>query len=112
MKSILKTLPVENQVKYDETFTSDSNREILQKLIPELINAMRPRYNPSYGQIKDWLQSLHRHRRSRYNYSQSGKLDKDNRRLHSNSRLNEVNRYYIYIFYQFYLHLITLFYII
>lgn len=84
MKSILKTLPVENDIKYDETFTSDLNREILQKLIPELIKAMKPRYKPSYGLVKDWLQTLHRNRRSRYIYGKSGKLDKDNRRLHRN----------------------------
>ena len=92
MKTILKTLPAENEMKYDERFTSDSNNEILRKLIPELMKAMKPRYNPSYSQLRSWLQALHRHRRSRYNYKKNGKFDKDNRRLHSNSRLNEVNK--------------------
>ena len=91
MKTILKTLPAENGMKYDERFTSDSNNEILRKLIPELMKAMRPRYSPSYSQLRNWLQALHRHRRSRYNYRKNGKLDKDNCRLHSNSRLNEVH---------------------
>ena len=55
MKSILKTLPPELNLKHDETFTSESNTEILRKIIPELLKAMKPRYNLSYKQLKDWL---------------------------------------------------------
>lgn len=93
MKSILKTLRPELNLKANETFTSEANTEIRRKLVPELLKAMRPRYNPSYEQLKSWLQALHKHRRSRYMYRQKGKLDADNRRLHNNNRLNEVNNW-------------------
>ena len=78
MKSILKTLPPELNLKQDETFTSDANTEIRQKLIPELFKAMKLKYNPSYEQLKSWLQALHKHIRSRYIYRKNGKLDQDN----------------------------------
>ena len=90
MKAILKTLSSEHSLKPNETFTSETNTEIRQKLVPELIKALKPRYNPSYEQINTWLQALHKHRRSRYNYGQRGILKKDNRRLHNNNRLHEV----------------------
>jgi hypothetical protein len=90
MKAILKNLPPELHLKYDETFTSEANVEIRRKLVPELFKALRPRFNPTHEQLNSWIQSLHKHRRSRYIYSQKGRLDQDNRRLHSNNRLNEV----------------------
>ena len=90
MKSILKTLPSELNLKCDETFTSEANTEIHQRLVSELLKAMKPRYNPSYEQLKNWLQALHKHRRSRYMYRERGKLDQDNRCLHNNNWLNEV----------------------
>ena len=101
MKSILKTLPPELNLKPDETFTSDANTEIRRKLVPELIKAMKPRYNTTYDQLKGWLQALHKHRRSRYIYRQKGKLKADNRRLHSNNRLNEVNNWANFVNYIF-----------
>ncbi|PKY34469.1 hypothetical protein RhiirB3_454200 [Rhizophagus irregularis] len=42
MKTILKTFPIELELKYDEKFTSESNDEILQQVIPRLIEAMKP----------------------------------------------------------------------
>ena len=90
MKAILKTLSSEHSLKPNETFTSETNTEIRQKLVPELIKALKPKYNPSYEQINTWLQVLHKHRRSQYNYGQRGMLKKDNRRLHNNNRLHEV----------------------
>ncbi|PKY60346.1 hypothetical protein RhiirA4_483938 [Rhizophagus irregularis] len=89
MKSILKTLPRELNLKVEETFASEVNTEIRRKLVPELLKAMKPRYNPSYDQLKSWLQALHKHRRSRYMYRQKGKIDKDDRRLHCNGRHGE-----------------------
>ncbi|PKY31502.1 hypothetical protein RhiirB3_393373 [Rhizophagus irregularis] len=70
MKTILKTFPIELELKYDEKFTSESNDEILQQVIPRLIEAMKPRV--------------------RLLYKQCGTLDKNNRRLHQNNRLNEL----------------------
>jgi hypothetical protein len=78
MKSILKTLQPEFQLKNDETFTSEANTSIQRKLIPELLNALKPRYNPSYKELTIWLQSLHKHRRNRHIYKSKGKLDQDN----------------------------------
>lgn len=95
MKTILKTFPIELELKYDEKFTSESNDEILRQVIPRLIEAMKPRYTPRYRQVKSWLSALHKHRRVRLLYKQRGTLDKDNRRLHRNNRLNEVNNFFI-----------------
>ena len=92
MKAILKTLPQEFEFKIDETFTSETNNKIRRKLIPELLKAMVPRYRPTYDQLNYWLKFLHKHRRSRYNYLQKGNIDRDNRRLHGNNRLNEVSK--------------------
>ena len=92
MKSILKTLPPELNLKHDETFTSEANAEIRRRLVPELLKSMKPRYNPSHEQLKSWLQALHKHRRSRHMYREKGKLDQDNRRLHNNNRLNEASK--------------------
>ncbi|GBC35640.2 hypothetical protein GLOIN_2v1769621 [Rhizophagus irregularis DAOM 181602=DAOM 197198] len=89
MKTILKTFPIELELIYDEKFSSESNDEILQQIIPRLIEAMKPRYTPRYRQVKSWLAALHKHRRVRLLYKQCGTLDKDNRRLHRNNRLNE-----------------------
>ncbi|GET56191.1 hypothetical protein GLOIN_2v1836057 [Rhizophagus irregularis DAOM 181602=DAOM 197198] len=69
MKTILKTFPIELELIYDEKFSSESNDEILRQIIPRLIEAMKPRV--------------------RLLYKQRGTLDKDNRRLHRNNRLNE-----------------------
>ncbi|PKY60889.1 hypothetical protein RhiirA4_485143 [Rhizophagus irregularis] len=89
MKTILKTFPIELELKYDEKFTSESNDEILQQVIPRLIEAIKPRYTPRYRQVKSWLFALHKYRRVRLLYKQCGTLDKDNRRLHRNNQLNE-----------------------
>ncbi|RGB43702.1 hypothetical protein C1646_749495 [Rhizophagus diaphanus] len=52
MKMILKTFPIELELKYDEKFTSKLNDEILQQVIPQLIEAMKPRYTSRYRQKK------------------------------------------------------------
>jgi uncharacterized protein YggL (DUF469 family) len=95
MKTILKTFPIELELKYDEKFSSESNDEILRQVIPRLIEAMKPRYTPRYRQVNSWLAALHKHRRVRLLYKQRGTLDKDNRRLHRNNRLNEVINFFI-----------------
>jgi predicted patatin/cPLA2 family phospholipase len=91
MKTILRTVPQELEMRYDEKFTSDTNSKILRELIPHLVNAMK-RYKTSYSQVKKWLQALHKHRRVRLLYKQRGHLDRDNRRLHKNNRTSEVNK--------------------
>jgi predicted patatin/cPLA2 family phospholipase len=91
MKTILKTVPRNLELQYDERFTSETNTDILRDLIPHLVNAMK-RFKVSYNQIKKWLQALHKHRRVRLLYRQRGNLDRDNRRLHKNNRTSEVNK--------------------
>ncbi|RGB30064.1 hypothetical protein C1646_765813 [Rhizophagus diaphanus] len=54
-----------------------------------LFQSMKLRYTPRYRQVKSWLAALHKHRRVCLLYKQRGTLDKDNRRLHQNNRLNE-----------------------
>ena len=86
----MKTIPPNFQLKVEEVFSSPKNKEILGRLVPELLNSMTPRYKPSRKQMYEWLGALHRHQRGRYRKLQTGKLDADNRRLHANSRLSEV----------------------
>ncbi|PKC56654.1 hypothetical protein RhiirA1_473685 [Rhizophagus irregularis] len=60
-RTILKTFPIELELIYDEKFS-----------------------------IKSWLAALHKHRKVRLLlYKQHSTLDKDNRHLHQNNRLNE-----------------------
>src|SRR5881398_2503714 len=91
MKSILKTVPKDLEMKYDEKFGSEINNEIMRDLIPRLVKSLK-RYNVTYSQVRGWLQALRKHRRVRYLYSKRGILDRDNRRLHKNNRTSEVNK--------------------
>ena len=91
MKVILKTFPSDLKLKYEEKLTSETNENILKQIIPRVIKALKPRYSPQYRQVKSWIAALHKHRRVRLLYKNRGTLDKDNRRLHRNNRLNEVN---------------------
>src|SRR5213083_333644 len=91
MKSILKTVPKDLEMKYDEKFGSEINNEIMRDLIPRLVKSLK-RYNVTYSQVRGWLQALHKHRQVRYLYSKRGVLDRDNRRLHKNNRTSEVNK--------------------
>ena len=75
MKTILKTIPSELDMNYEETFNSQSNIEIRRKLIPELVKALKLNHCAS---------------RSRNIYKNKGRLDSDNCHLHANGRLNEV----------------------
>jgi hypothetical protein len=90
MKVLMKTIPQEFRLRVDEVFSSSENRKTLNRLVPELLNSMAPRFSPSRKQLHEWLGALHRHQRARYRKTQTGKLDADNRRLHANSRLSEV----------------------
>ena len=98
MKVILKTMPTELTLRYDEKFTNETNANILRQLIPRLIASMKPRFSPSYKQINDWLAALHKHRRARLLYVERGVIDKDNRRLHKNNRLSEVESVFLLSF--------------
>jgi hypothetical protein len=90
MKVLMKTIPQEFRLLIDEVFSSSENKKILNRLVPELLKSMAPRFYPSRKQLYEWLGALHRHQRGRYRKTQTGKLDADNRRLHANSRLSEV----------------------
>jgi hypothetical protein len=61
MKIILKTMLSELTIKYDEKFISEMNTNILHQLISRIISSMKPRFNPSYKQINNWLSALHIH---------------------------------------------------
>ena len=54
------------EFKIDETFTSETNDKICQKLIPQLLATMKPRYQPTYEQLNNWLKALHKHQRGCY----------------------------------------------
>jgi hypothetical protein len=91
MKTILKTFNDDLEMKYDEKFMSETNKDIMQRITSRLIEAMHPRYNPTYKQINKWLAALHKHRRVRFLYKQRDTLDKNNWQLHKNNRMNEIN---------------------
>ncbi|CAB4403790.1 unnamed protein product [Rhizophagus irregularis] len=74
MKVILKTMPPELTLRYDEKFTNETNADILRQLIPRLIASMKPRFSPSYKQINDWLAALYKHRRARLLYKKSRRV--------------------------------------
>ncbi|PKC74401.1 hypothetical protein RhiirA1_450080 [Rhizophagus irregularis] len=95
MKTILKTFLIELELIYDEKFSSESNDEILQQIIPQLIEAIKSRYTPRYRQVKSWFTALYKHCRVRLLYKQRDTLDKDNHCLHRNNQLNEVNNFFI-----------------
>ena len=84
------TLPTNLEMRYDLKFGSEENTEILRKVIPHLVNTLK-RFKMTYKQVKEWLSTLHRHRQVRLLYKQRGTLDRDNQRLHKNSRTSEVN---------------------
>src|SRR5271170_861934 len=90
IRILMKTIPAEFQLKIDEIFTSSTNKKILNNLVPELLKSMAPHFHPTRRQLHEWLGALHRHQRGRYRKRETGKLDADNQRLHSNSQLNEV----------------------
>jgi hypothetical protein len=91
MKIVLRTVPKDLEMRYDEKFGSETNTEIMRDLIPRLVKSLK-RYKVTYSQVRGWLQALHKHRRVRYLYGKRGVLDRDNRRLHKNNRTNEVNK--------------------
>ena len=91
MKIVLRTVPKDLKMRYDEKFGSETNTEIMRDFIPRLVKSLK-RYKVTYSQVRGWLQALHKHRRVRYLYGKRGVLDRDNRRLHKNNRTNEVNK--------------------
>lgn len=89
MKNLLKgQIPKEYRLDYSKTF-SEQTDTVFEKLIPEL-QRMMGSFEPSVTQLSNWLRSIHKHKRNRLRKRESGTLDKDDRRLHTNSRLAEV----------------------
>ena len=87
---MMKNLSSGYEMKYDEVFTSSDNRSIQQKLVPELLKSLKPRHNPSYVQLNDWLRALHKHRRDGVLLAQKGARDRTSRQVHNNNRIAEV----------------------
>jgi hypothetical protein len=90
MKAVLRTVPPELDLDYNQTFMSKKNVEIRRKLVPELIKSLGSNFHSTHDQITKWLMSLHKSRRSRSNYKKKGRIDSDDRRLHANGRMNDV----------------------
>ena len=91
MKIILRIVPKDLEMRYNEKFGSETNTEIMRDLIPRLVKSLK-QYKVMYSQVRGWLQALHKYRWVRYLYGKHGILDRDNRRLHKNNRTNEVNK--------------------
>src|SRR5277367_795929 len=98
MKVLLKTMPEDSKLRVDEIFTSKANRKIAKNLIPKLLKLMEPRFSPTWKQLWSWLGALHRHQRGRFLQKKSERLDTNNRRIHNNSRVNEVCFFFIFFF--------------
>ena len=62
MKTILKTMPTELEMRYDLKFGSKENTDILREVVLRLIDSLK-RFNTTYKQIKEWLSALHKYRR-------------------------------------------------
>jgi hypothetical protein len=90
MKAILKGVRQDCNLDYEDTFNSSKNLEIRGQLIEELRKAMAPKFRPSVNQLTKWLSSIHKSRRSQKKLKLTGKIADDYRRIHSNSRLNDV----------------------
>ena len=105
MKEVLKVLPTEFEMKYDEVFNSQENKKIRAKLIPEILRSLRPRYNPSYIQLKGWLRSLHKHRRDGYLLlkKEQDRANKRSQNVHSTNRITEVQNSFITNIQRFYI---------
>ena len=102
MKVLLKTMPESSKLRVNEIFTSKANKKITKNLISELLKLMAPQFSPTQKQLWNWLGALHRHQRGRFLQKESGKLDADNRRIHINSRINEVFFFFFFFFCQKY----------
>lgn len=90
MKTILKTIKPEFQLDYDETFNSEKNIQVRQRLVPELRKSLEPNFHPTASQITNWLNSLHKSRRSQNRLKQTGKIVNDNKRTRLNNRASQV----------------------
>ena len=87
MKAILKTIKPINNIDYKETFNSERNIQIRGTLILELQKSMKLHFCPSVSQLTKWLNSLHKSRRTQSKLKSTGKIAKDNCRVHNNSRI-------------------------
>jgi hypothetical protein len=90
MKTILKTVNSGFQLDYNETFNSEKNIQVRRKLVPELRKSLEPNFHPSASQITNWLNSLHKSRRSQNRLKQTGKSADDNKRTRLNNRASQV----------------------
>jgi hypothetical protein len=66
MRALLKTFPSEFNLRDEETFKSETNVEICQRLIPKLQREVKSAYNLSHEQVEAWLQTFHKSKRSAY----------------------------------------------
>lgn len=66
IKTLLKTFP-ELELREEEIFTSKTNNDICQLLIPKLQKELKTHnYNLSLERVKYWLKSIHKSKRSAY----------------------------------------------
>ena len=91
MKSILKNINLKLDLDYDQTFTSEKNMKIRRNLVKELQKDLAPRFHPSVGQLTSWLSCLHKSRWTQRKIRKDGKIGEDKRRVHANSRVQDVS---------------------
>ena|SRR5437763_9191532 len=102
MKAILKTIKPINNIDYKETFNSEQNIRIRGILILKLQKSMKLHFCPLVSQLTKWLNSLHKSRHTQSKLKSTEKIAEDNRRIHNNSQIQDVNikltNIYIYFF--------------
>ncbi|CAB4427861.1 unnamed protein product [Rhizophagus irregularis] len=77
IKTLLKTFP-EHELREEEKFTSKTNNDICQQLIPKLQKELKThKYVLSTEQVRGWLKSIHKSKRSIYLKSNQQNLDEE-----------------------------------
>ena len=103
MKTILKTIDPKRDLDYDETFNSEKNLKIRRSLVVELRKGLVPKFRPSIDQLTTWLGCLHKSRRTQRRLKNNGKIGEDRRRIHANSRLQDVRNCNLIILFPIYI---------
>ena len=91
MKVILKMIDSKWDLDYGETFNSKKKVKTRHSLILELRKAIALNFCSSVNQLSNWLKSLHKSQQSKNKIKQSGRIVANKRRVHNNSRIQDVS---------------------
>jgi hypothetical protein len=66
MRKFLDNAPPELNLNNGLIFTSKENNDICEKLIPKLQKEVKPAYDLSQKQVKNWLKTFHQNKRRKH----------------------------------------------